>query len=151
MHPDREERLDRRLLLSVVSDPKDGTGGGESMLSKEKELKGIPGFLLLTGCFAFRECLCHRHLPCDCTIFFLSSIFGALYCSFVPYHLKGQTPFERIANESIKLRKDVLRPRSALACTHLWSSLWMEFCAYSSPNLALRGYIMYSSVSVESL
>lgn len=57
---------------------------------------------------------------------------------------------ERRASESIKRGRDVLRPRSALACTHLWSSLWMEFCAYSSPNLAFKGYIVHSSVCLRT-
>lgn len=61
-----------------------------------------------------------------------------------------KTLFARRASDSIKLRKDVLRPRSALACTHLWSSLWMEFCAYSSPNLAFKGYVVHSSVCLRS-
>lgn len=128
------------------------------MLS-QKELKVIPSFFLLTGCFEFRKkclfslsCLqkCHSNFPCDCSLFSKARYLGRIAFYFLIF--KGtKTLFERKASESIKLRKDVLRPRSALACTHLWSSLWMEFCAYSNPNLALKGYIMYPSVSLESL
>lgn len=136
--------------------------GGKSLLFTGKR-KVIPGFLLLTGYFESKRKFVFP--PRSGAIKMSSKFLLGLYLIFPKeyfpsmlffvaskYVKRTETWFEKITSESLKLRGRWFAEATfcSCMCTHLWSSFWMEFCAYSSQNLALNGYNVYSSVCLPS-
>lgn len=134
---------------------------GKPLLSAEK-WKWFPASYFLLAIWNPKEkwkwflpCRRAMEMPPKCPrwsyLVFLE-LFGSCVHLVAPEHSPwAGTSLQRVASSEVSSPEegDLPRPHSAVACPHLWSSFWMEFCAYWSPSPALTGCRVPLSVSVQ--